>query len=1317
MPPPIRPAISSVSPWPSGDLARVLNACERPIPLIGAGISVPSGLPTGWGLSEFLRRHPLAAGVDFSSLPADALGNPLLVTQLICESDPALRVPIHAAVRDHLLDLEAQAEPSAALRSLVSTPNAVRLLLSLNYDRLPERAAESIGRPSETLGVRDIPSLLSDGLYDEGEALRVLHLHGTLDDEPDSLILDAQAYALRANDGDVRELFTALLPYYTLCILGSSFEELYLAAILQARRPERPRHVIVCDGPVADRIYDFKAEIKPLVHNLLVCDYPKDDHPALEGFCARLVQCDEPKAAAPASVEAEVAKPDWLYVPRTFADFGDARRAPADEDELRAELRAVVVGVPGGGKTALLAHLAATPRAGERGVLVRLRNIQQTIGEPAALVRSWVGVGRVLDGRGPVPVEAIESGRTRVHLLLDGLDELPEQQRRAVAEAIVRVGEVLPEQRLTVSTRPSSDLEVFRGDWRVLQLACDDAWRDALLRRANVTLQDLQDHLGGAYLAVAELLSVPLYLRAALEAYTEQREVDGPMALALLLLTQLLHTDDQLRPLGDAVTRWLTRVALTMTLNGTVVLERDALAALADDQQLGDAERTADLLAGRALLQETAGGYSFQHRVLQEALVAQYLAAADPIDWLDAVAPVVDGRSLVRDDWAGVMGLLLPVAPAWRGALAGRDARAAARAVPVTADPAERRWAARTLWERARDLKVWLTDFSRSASSDAEIVGQLLAAGDAEDLADEIRGALREGSRYGRGSAVSVLRAWRPPDATALLRRVLDQDPDSTVRRNAASVAVSLQLSALLGSVLRRACKWEDGSEAGDMAFAALRLAGAQERLEVAARMVQAGNREVHDFEVVDGLRPSVALRWLAQRVREQADDTHDWWAKEHLDEILGELKQPRPRTVGLAAYVAAATEHTSTVTVDFLQRNRSHAAVGLLDAIGDRLAHPYEIGALLRAVGAEALERQGAPDELTMLACPLPPATPAAPSRSPARKSPRGLEAILGIGDPDERRERLLGRSQALARQVREASPDVKQRVAQELEALWGENDLAAAVALVPNGATVSDWAAGVLFLGPEVDLPLSPDRWTQVVVCGWLFEPQLRWLARHQRPGVVRALLKDAPPVEALGDLAELAADDELEAVVVALEHLAPSGLGERPAQRIVARLVRARRPDLLRRAASLAVVASIAEPELAEAGDVDAQRQQLVKLAAGLSAGTRVDRRAYEWLGTVDDPSLFEPLADALRAAGINQAPGSSPFDNLMQPLQSALERVNPNATADLYDELIAGPAWEGAQFLVDRRDDAIRSALAAAGHTAGLERARGLGLPAL
>jgi hypothetical protein len=245
----------------------VLRPCDRPVPLLGAGVSAGCGLPSGPQLADWIRERTSLATVDFTAIPPPQERNPLWVAQHVVDTDAALREPMMSELAQHLEDLEAGATLSPALLALAGTPNAAALILTLNYDLLIERAAEAGGRPAQTLGVPDIPQLLTDGLQDPDRTLRVLHLHGSLLDPAGELVLDAATYAERAGDQSVRELFRTLLAFYNLCIIGSSFEEQYLATVLQGLRPKVPRHVIVCDAPVADRIIEGNAELTTTMHN------------------------------------------------------------------------------------------------------------------------------------------------------------------------------------------------------------------------------------------------------------------------------------------------------------------------------------------------------------------------------------------------------------------------------------------------------------------------------------------------------------------------------------------------------------------------------------------------------------------------------------------------------------------------------------------------------------------------------------------------------------------------------------------------------------------------------------------------------------------------------------------------------------------------------------------------------------------------------------------------------------------------------------------------------------------------------------------
>ncbi len=563
-----RPEISSVAPWPSGDLSRVLRPCDRPIPLLGAGVSAGCGLPTGAQLADWIRGLPLVQAVDFSGVSPSEMRNPLTIAQRVVDHDPASRVEMMRALVAHLRGREPTATLTSALAALVRTPNAPRLILTLNYDLLIEKAADQNNRAVETLGVADITALLSDGLQEPGEALRVLHLHGSVEDPPEQLVLDAAAYSERAGDERVRALFRTLLAYYNLCILGSSFEEQYLANVLLASRPRRPRHVIVCDEPIADRIFAGQAQLSSTLHNVLVCDYPRNDHGVLDAFCTELVTCPpEPDVDAPVVARGQAHAEDF-YQPRRLIDqsdspeqtLGDVELALAfgsletyDEEELRAERRAVIVGDPGSGKTRLCERLAASPRQGERGVLIRLRAVRDTLGEPERLMAEWVHAGEVLDSGGPLAIEHVLSGQTRVHLLLDGLDELPREARQQVATSIVAIGKALPEQRLTLSSRPSAALQALDEDWRGFRLLCDGQWRTGLLARIGLDEHRLSSELGDLYATVEPLTKIPFFLRGLVDLLGEGDAPADALALSLALLRRQLRQDDRLRPLGEGV--------------------------------------------------------------------------------------------------------------------------------------------------------------------------------------------------------------------------------------------------------------------------------------------------------------------------------------------------------------------------------------------------------------------------------------------------------------------------------------------------------------------------------------------------------------------------------------------------------------------------------------------------------------------------------------------------------------------------------------------------------------------------------------------
>jgi SIR2-like domain len=1261
--------------------------------------------------------------------------NPLWVAQQVVQSDESLRSPMMAELARHLQMLEAAATLTPALLALANTPNRAALILTLNYDLLIEQAAVQNGREVQTLGVADIPRLLMDELQEPGETLRVLHLHGSLLDPPDELVLDAVRYSSRAGDQRVRDLFGTLLAYYNLCVIGSSFEEQYLATVLLALRPEQPRHVIVCDEPVADRIFEGSAQLTTTVHNVLVCDYPRGDHQVLDGFCEELIHCLPEPPSDTLALPARAAVLDELYEPRRFLDGGEQSESAESqeiavalgvidafaEEDLRAERRAVLVGAPGAGKSRLFEHLAASPAQGERGVLIRLRNVRDALGEPAGLIARWVAAGEVLDGGRPVLVESVLSGEVRVHLLLDGLDELPRETREQLAGAIVAVGKAMPDQRITVSSRPSAILEVFPQEWRRLTLLCDASWLSGLLARAGTDQRRLAEQLGDLYPAVEPLLSVPFFLRGLLDLLDEDHVPEDGLGLVLALLRRQLRQDERLEAFGTSVERWLTRVALSMLLSTASTISDEALTSLAAGLGLGDPPMLAEVLASRSLLLESAARYSFQHRLFAEALMAEFLLGERPEDWLDVLAPSSGGHSSLREDYQGMASMLLARSSDWRSVIAGRDPRAAARSTPPSAPEEERSRAAWLLWNRAQRLDVWIDPSRLEATrSDGEIVSRLIRAGGLADLRAEVRASVERGSRFQRGNAIDVLAGAHIEGVEPLLRRVLVEDGDPVLLRSAAGAARRLKLKGLLGPIERRTFGPGDKSETGDLGWAALELAPPGERLALAVRLDANNSGSIREWSLLGALGPADQLSLLAIRARMDSEMGRASEGAERLERVLAALETATKRQAAQVALVAAIAKVSSASVVEFLG-SHPEGAVGLLDAIDEQRVESWEIPELLRAVGPHALERHGASSQVLALFAP-PEAQPVVrpaplPRHQPSAEIPqpaRTVEEILAVTD---RRQllRALHELGQLASEVANAPTERRDRLAAELDELWGERDLRDAIDVRGTEATVQGWGEAILRIGPELHWQLSEVRWIQAALCGWLYQPQLVWLAEQAQPGRASRATAEVPSGPSLADLVEIGAPEDLPAVVDEILARDPGALPEIKLESVAMRLAETR-PDLLARLAEHdPALEPLAGPRLAAGGDLDAQRAMLERLIETLATGERPGRRDTEWLGAVSDRALFEPLTRAISLAGGERAEEARPHEDVLMPLQAAAERADPQATLELYEQQIADPPWFGAQFVIYRREALVQRLISEPGEQAARAAAARLGLP--
>ncbi|WP_234313874.1 NACHT domain-containing NTPase [Streptomyces sp. NBRC 109706] len=372
------------------------------------------------------------------------------------------------------------------------------------------------------------------------------------------------------------------------------------------------------------------------------------------------------------SLEFTVPGPAWRFGDQILRPSGETRIERA-ERALAGHHRVLVRGLAGSGKTTLLQWL--TVSAARDGLPDELRQLRGRV--PFLLPL------RTLVRRGPLPApgeflasvgcslaESQPAGWAhrllfdgRALLLIDGLDEVP-QERRAETEQWLRdLLAAYPEAAVAVTSRPSAvpegwltdaglaqltvrpmsvrDITVFVARWHAAAVAgTDDPDERAHLIELRDQLTDtLRAHRDFARLAATPLLSA---LLCALHRDRRGHLPDSRMELYEAALSMLLVRRDDERdiqaPEGvvlsrDASLKLLQRLAYWLIINGQTEMSRsvaraliaDALPAMRKVAKQGSAEQILHhLLARSGLLRAPAtDAIDFVHRTFQDYLGAR----------------------------------------------------------------------------------------------------------------------------------------------------------------------------------------------------------------------------------------------------------------------------------------------------------------------------------------------------------------------------------------------------------------------------------------------------------------------------------------------------------------------------------------------------------------------------------------------------------------------------------------------------------------------------------------------------------------------
>lgn len=351
-------------------------------------------------------------------------------------------------------------------------------------------------------------------------------------------------------------------------------------------------------------------------------------------------------------------------------------------DLVAAHPRLLIVGDPGGGKTTFLrrlAHLAATatldctppiPGLPDRAVplLVRLedygRRCRSEQRDPCATtLRSFLLEKLVADGaQVAAPVGEALWRERRLVLMLDGLDEVPDPDRRKLlADAIAELASSVGDMRILVTCRPAAlraGIDVGARFEQASIAPLDEDLQAEFVRRWMVSRhgEDAAAEVAGRLLSelrsndrLAAELQSPLLLTIVCVLYWEDGQLPTGRAELYKALVALLLADRRKGDVfgwrqgaPDAWTRWRAaaeiayrhRVDGRRRKDGTALigkaLIREAVAAHVTDPVV--AEDLVDFLEQRSGLLEHAGQdhggeplYDTPHRTLIEYLTASHL--------------------------------------------------------------------------------------------------------------------------------------------------------------------------------------------------------------------------------------------------------------------------------------------------------------------------------------------------------------------------------------------------------------------------------------------------------------------------------------------------------------------------------------------------------------------------------------------------------------------------------------------------------------------------------------------------------------------
>jgi hypothetical protein len=1325
--------------WSTAGVSALLTPRHAVVPVLGAGVSRGAQLPDAKQLAEWL-----APRVQISGAPQDGAS----LFSVVDAVDPAQTSAsdLQRIVAAHVESFPLQ--PTPFINELVHLPS--RFIITLNYDDLVGFSAEQQGLQVLRLSAFDADELteahrrITNKSGEPPPELTILHLHGQAR-TPETVVLDSEAYRRLMRLQEINDIVFALTHSRALAIVGTRLDETYLLTKLQEQL-NSPFHALFCREREATELTTGRAALSTRQH-LKIIAYP--DHPDLI-VLPRWLNSPRPlrDASTPATTLDPATTPDPAeYIASEFRE--EPTRADVTESDILAGHRTVVVGVAGTGKTHLLSWLAAEADPERPAVRVRLADVPMGPGLPEAVLKAWAKGARASAGQPGIDIGVTALREDRLHFLLDGLDEVPNELQNTAATLIGQVAERFPQHAFTVTSRPLPALAVLghgedREDaaWRFVQLAPGAAWQRRYLADHELTIGQLQEVMP-ALSDMRELLQIPFFLTRTVELF-DNGQLEGLRDVGELLerlVDFALTREEELLPLLDIedARTWLSRVALATTIAGRRTATLDELKSVpVGEETVGDLVELINRLQLRLLLSEDEGQVRFSHRLLADELVAETLAATQPSDaLLDALVPVVDQHLAgVRDDVVIAVSLLCLRSPAWREAVARRDALAAARSTPSDAPQADRDHAVELLWGTYREWDIWAWD--RSAPDlieDTEVIARLLRDGDPDgSRVAMLRSRLRDGNETEQGNAVRILTRVRPAGFDADLRMVLrDPGRNGVVIRQAAIAAADLDLTDLIDDIVDAMLKTSDSMIHQDGSIALETLTPNSRLLDIAVRLIPARGVDLFAGLAKKRMSPSDRIE-LARALGVAGVDV----LSTDREDLAAAASEVTPTdTVVKAAACAAAFWGDETPAVEALLRTDSTAtADGLLDAL-EHGAEWWEVARLARLADLGIL-RDAAIDEQILQAAEQALQFEAlseaekdeirretqeswARTRAAARAThnqPAALAQLLRLtaGDTDAE---IQTQAFSLRGQVKSLEEQDLLELRIRLARWWPAADFADLVVEDGGQFKIDPPAMAWLFLAPAAEMPVNDDQWAQIASNPMVTQEQSAWLRGQANDArLERAIPRLTSRPKAWLRFLDSCPAPPPEFVLVACASTVESNPDEPDhSTQLVQRLSELGGLDTARVWAERdAAAASALRPRLAAGGDLDAQRVLLHELLDDIRGGIAHPRDELAWVSSVQAPEFLESLFEILNLTypPASDAPKSGwHVGDALTPTLEAIARIGTREAVARYDALLAH--GDDRRWLREQRNQVATAVLRATGDTASPNAAAAAGVP--